>query len=78
MRARTSKSSDLIRLNNDIIVDVLCIDGAQIRVGVTGPGLLKILRNELTGKLQRVGNSRKAVGDRVAVGQRGFFCDSDR
>jgi len=49
----TRKTEEVIRINDDITIKVLGIDGRQVRLGITAPKEIKVYREEIFLRIQK-------------------------
>jgi len=49
----TRRIEEVIRINDDISIKVLGIDGHQVRLGITAPDDVKIFRSEIYDRIQK-------------------------
>jgi carbon storage regulator len=65
MLVLTRKVGEKIHLGNDIVVTVTSISGQQVRLGITAPPEVSILRNELIVRAQASGQLPAAARPEV-------------
>jgi len=53
MLVLTRKTEEVIRINDDITIKVLGIDGRQVRLGITAPKEIKVYREEIFLRIQK-------------------------
>lgn len=50
MLVLSRRTGEAVNIGDDVVVTVLQVRGGQVRIGVTAPKGLKIIRDELAGK----------------------------
>ena len=53
----TRKVSEAILIGNDIKITVTAISGSQVRIGISAPKEVKVLREELVGRDKEAGGN---------------------
>lgn len=67
MLVLTRKTGERIHIGDDIVVTVLSVDGERVKVGISAPKQLQVLRGELLDEVAS-NNRRAATPSGITVG----------
>jgi carbon storage regulator len=68
MLVLSRKTSQQVMIGSDVSITIVRIDHSQVRIGITAPPGVKILRQELVAKRQTDGDQQPDRSNRVQVG----------
>lgn len=55
MLVLTRRENERVMIGSDIVIDICKVDGKQVRIGITAPSEIKILREEIVLKNKKEG-----------------------
>src|SRR5947199_297925 len=69
MLVLSRKPQEIVRIGDSVVVQVLSTEGNSVRLGITAPPDVKVLRKELLDRQKKVAARR--------IGAQGFFTKTD-